>query len=112
MSNGERNPIVRVVTESSVWRSLFRQPYPTTSRTRALAVMNGVVREVNDEEILEHRALAARYGFGCEPASAATIRGVSPFWPGASTAAPPVSRRSTVARSPARVASPTSSAAA
>ena len=34
--------LMRVVRESSVWRSLFRQPYPTTSRTRALAVMNNV----------------------------------------------------------------------
>jgi hypothetical protein len=27
--------LVRVVKESALWRSLFRQPYPTTSRTRA-----------------------------------------------------------------------------
>jgi threonine synthase len=31
--------------------------------------MDGVVREVSDEEILEARALVGRYGFGCEPAS-------------------------------------------
>jgi threonine synthase len=38
--------------------------------------MNGVVREVTDEEILEHRAMVARWGFGCEPASAASIAGL------------------------------------
>ena len=43
---------------------------------RALDVMNGVVREVSDEEILEHRAMVARWGFGCEPASAASVAGL------------------------------------
>ena len=38
--------------------------------------MNGVVREVSDEEILEHRAMVARWGFGCEPASAASVAGL------------------------------------
>src|SRR5690606_3939943 len=39
-------------------------------------VMNGVVREVDDETILEHRAMVARWGFGCEPASAASVAGL------------------------------------
>src|SRR6185503_18580892 len=43
---------------------------------RALEVMRGVVREVSDEEILEHRAMVARWGFGCEPASAASVAGL------------------------------------
>ncbi len=38
--------------------------------------MNGVTREVSDEEILEHRAMVARCGFGCEPASAASVAGL------------------------------------
>jgi threonine synthase len=38
--------------------------------------MNGVVREVTDDEILEHRAMVARWGFGCEPASAASVAGL------------------------------------
>src|SRR6476469_1298214 len=38
--------------------------------------MNGVVREVNDDEILEARAMVSRYGFGCEPASAASVAGL------------------------------------
>ena len=60
MSDGERNPIVRAVTESSVWRSLFRQPYPTTSRTRALAVMNNVFLHLHPVRVKRH---AARYTY-------------------------------------------------
>jgi threonine synthase len=53
------------------------RPVNLPKALRALAVMNGVVREVSDDEILEHRALVARCGFGCEPASAATVAGLS-----------------------------------
>jgi quinol-cytochrome oxidoreductase complex cytochrome b subunit len=60
MSNGERNPVVRAVTESSVWRSLFRQPYPTTSRTRALAVMNNVFLHLHPVRVKRH---AVRYTY-------------------------------------------------
>lgn len=42
---------------------------------RALAVMNGVVRSVDDHCILEHKALVGRFGYGCEPASAASVAG-------------------------------------
>jgi threonine synthase len=42
---------------------------------RALDIMDGVVREVDDETILEHKAMVGRYGFGCEPASAASVAG-------------------------------------
>ncbi len=42
---------------------------------RSLELMDGVVREVDDETILEHKALVGRYGFGCEPASAASVAG-------------------------------------
>ncbi len=52
------------------------RPVNLPKSLRALDVMNGVVREVSDEEILEHRAMVARWGFGCEPASAATIAGL------------------------------------
>jgi quinol-cytochrome oxidoreductase complex cytochrome b subunit len=60
MSNGERNPIVRAVTESGVWRSLFRQPYPSTSRTRALAVMNNVFLHLHPVRVKRH---AVRYTY-------------------------------------------------
>src|SRR5439155_639999 len=52
------------------------RPVNLPKALRALEVMNGVVREIDDETILEHRAMVARYGFGCEPASAATIAGL------------------------------------
>ena len=43
---------------------------------RAIDVCNGVVRAVTDEEICDAKAVAGRYGLGCEPASAATIAGL------------------------------------
>ncbi len=52
------------------------RPVNLPKALRALHVMNGVVREVTDEEILEHRAMVARWGFGCEPASAASVAGL------------------------------------
>ena len=52
------------------------RPVNLPKALRALDFMNGVVREVSDEEILEHRALVARLGFGCEPASAASVAGL------------------------------------
>jgi threonine synthase len=52
------------------------RPVNLPKALRALSVMNGVVRQVSDDEILEHRALVARCGFGCEPASAASVAGL------------------------------------
>ncbi len=43
---------------------------------RAIEVSNGVVRSVSDTEILDCKALVAKYGFGCEPASGASVAGV------------------------------------
>ena len=51
------------------------RPVNLVKALRALDVMDGVVREVDDETILEHKALVGRYGFGCEPASAASVAG-------------------------------------
>ena len=42
---------------------------------RTLEVTHGVVREVDDETILDYKALIGRYGFGCEPASATSVAG-------------------------------------
>ncbi|HMO25597.1 MAG TPA: threonine synthase [Tepidisphaeraceae bacterium] len=53
------------------------RPVNLAKALRALDVMDGVVRQVSDDEILEHRALVARYGFGCEPASAASVAGLT-----------------------------------
>ena len=62
------------------------RPVNLPKALRALAVMNGssdtstgsegVVASVDDDCILRHRALIARWGFGCEPASAASLAGV------------------------------------
>ena len=52
------------------------RPVNLPKALRALDTMNGVVREVTDHEILEHRAMVARWGFGCEPASAASVAGL------------------------------------
>jgi threonine synthase len=42
---------------------------------RAIDFMNGVVRHVSDEDILDAKAVVGRAGFGCEPASAASVAG-------------------------------------
>ncbi|XZE54823.1 threonine synthase [Planctomycetaceae bacterium SH139] len=43
---------------------------------RALEFMDGVVRQVSDQEILDAKARVGAGGFGCEPASAASVAGV------------------------------------
>ena len=61
MSNGqEGNRVSRYIRESALWRSLFRQPYPTTSRTRALAVMNNVFLHLHPVRVKKH---AVRYTY-------------------------------------------------
>jgi threonine synthase len=52
------------------------RPVNLAKSLRALDRMQGVTRQVSDDEILESRAMVARWGFGCEPASAATIAGL------------------------------------
>lgn len=42
---------------------------------RALETCNGVVRQVTDQEILDAKAQVGAGGFGCEPASAASVAG-------------------------------------
>ena len=51
------------------------RPVNLPKALRALEVMDGVVRQVDDATILEHKALVGRFGFGCEPASAASVAG-------------------------------------
>ena len=43
---------------------------------RALSVTDGIVRSVSDTEIVNGKALVGKHGFGCEPASGASIAGV------------------------------------
>ena len=54
------NALMRAIKESAAWRSLFRQPYPTTSRTRALAVMNNVFLHLHPVRVKKH---AVRYTY-------------------------------------------------
>src|SRR5690606_29085224 len=51
------------------------RPVNLPKALRALDVMNGVVRQVDDQTILQHKAMVGRFGFGCEPASAASVAG-------------------------------------
>jgi threonine synthase len=43
---------------------------------RALDVCNGIVRSIDDASICDAKALIGKYGFGCEPASAASVAGL------------------------------------
>lgn len=53
----------------------INRPVNLPKALRALHAMNGVVRSVDDSTILEYKALIGRHGFGCEPASAASLAG-------------------------------------
>ena len=53
------------------------RPVNLPKALRALEFMNGVVRAVDDPTILEHKALIARHGYGCEPACAASLAGAA-----------------------------------
>ncbi|MDB5326692.1 MAG: threonine synthase, partial [Phycisphaerales bacterium] len=53
------------------------RPVNLSKALRAIDVMNGIVVQADDESISEHRAMVARWGFGCEPASAASLAGLT-----------------------------------
>lgn len=52
------------------------RPVNLAKALRSLEVMNGVVRQADDDAILDGKALVGRYGFGCEPAGGASIAGL------------------------------------
>ena len=54
----------------------INRPVNLEKALRALDVCHGIVRTVSDQEIVDSRARIASTGFGCEPASGATIAGV------------------------------------
>lgn len=54
----------------------INRPVNLVKALRALEVCDGVVRCVSDQEIVDCRARIAAAGFGCEPASGATLAGV------------------------------------
>jgi len=43
---------------------------------RSLEATDGVVRQVSDEAILDGKALVGAHGYGCEPASGASVAGL------------------------------------
>jgi len=54
----------------------INRPVNLSKALRALDAMNGVVRHVDDDTILDHKAMVGRFGYSCEPASAATVAGL------------------------------------
>ncbi len=53
----------------------INRPVNLVKCLRALEICDGVVREVSDQEILDGKAQVGAGGFGCEPASGASIAG-------------------------------------
>ncbi|MFO1021361.1 MAG: threonine synthase [Planctomycetales bacterium] len=53
----------------------INRPVNLLKALRALEACNGVVRQVSDQEILDAKAQIGAGGFGCEPASAASVAG-------------------------------------
>jgi threonine synthase len=53
----------------------INRPVNFTKCLRALDVCDGVVREVDDQQILDAKAKVGAGGLGCEPASAASVAG-------------------------------------
>ncbi len=54
----------------------INRPVNLKKSLRALDVTDGVVRQVSDQQILDAKAQVGAGGFGCEPASAASVAGV------------------------------------
>jgi threonine synthase len=52
------------------------RPVNLPKALRSLAAMSGVVRQVSDEAILDGKALVGAHGYGCEPASGASVAGL------------------------------------
>jgi threonine synthase len=53
----------------------INRPVNLSKCLRALDVMDGVVRDVPDQDILDAKAVVGTEGIGCEPASAASVAG-------------------------------------
>jgi len=52
------------------------RPVNLSKALRSLEIMNGIVRQATDEEILDGKALVGKHGYGCEPASGASVAGL------------------------------------
>jgi threonine synthase len=65
---------IKATTKASAIEIL--KPASLKKALRTLEDTNGLVVEVNDQDMLDARAIVGRNGFGCELASAATIAGI------------------------------------
>lgn len=54
----------------------INRPVNLVKALRTLKVCNGLVRSVSDQAIVDARARIAAHGFGCEPASGASLAGL------------------------------------
>jgi len=52
------------------------RPVNLDKALRTLEITNGIVRQASDEEILDGKALVGKHGYGCEPASGASVAGL------------------------------------
>ncbi|NIM45134.1 MAG: threonine synthase [Nitrososphaeria archaeon] len=52
------------------------KPVNLKKALRTLELLDGVVEEVSDHEILDAMAVVGKNGFGCEPASSASVAGI------------------------------------
>ncbi len=67
----------RGVTAKTVATAIeIGRPVNLPKALRSLEAMSGVVREVSDEAILDAKAMVGLHGYGCEPASAASVAGL------------------------------------
>jgi len=69
-------PVEKLVAKTVASAIEIARPVNLPKALRSLDWMNGVVRDVPDEAILDEKALVGRHGFGCEPASGASIAGL------------------------------------
>ncbi len=65
---------VKASTKASAIEIL--KPVNLKKSLRTLEFTDGVVTQISDEAILDAMAMVSRNGFGCEPASAATVAGI------------------------------------
>ena len=81
LDNGKIEAYYRELTASKVRASTIASaieinvPVNLPKALRALQKLDGVVRAVSDQEILDAKAKVGAGGFGCEPASAASVAG-------------------------------------
>jgi threonine synthase len=68
---------IRVEPETVATAIRIGAPASWDRAVRAILETNGVVASVTDDEILEAKAVIDAAGIGCEPASAASVAGVS-----------------------------------